>query len=637
VTAGIEPKHKPAAAWSKDRRFREAAAKVLNEGWSQAKAAEFYGVSRNQLSVRMRKTRTEHELRMAQATAAIAARAGVGLDGVLNPLGIDERRRVPPPEDFDRMYFGHFICPDCGVRHDSPGFHSEIRSMLNDPTVRRGGINVPPYHAKTTVTSVRDTIRKLTMNPNYRRIIVSKSTKFAETINISISELLTNTQLYEGAERNLIEDWGPFRTGSEKWNNSEIYIHHRVTSEKDPNVFACGVGTQIYGRRCDDMVFDDIATLENQRNPERVVNMLEWIDKEALTRMGKSGGAYWVGTRVHPGDIYSVLAKRLGYRWIRYPLILDEDAELTLWPEHFPFEQALVHREEMSARDFALVMMNHEMPGLGASFSPEIVEPCFDPERTIGHHLPGWRLIGGVDPAGGGKGSGVTSFFLVGIDPRTGMRYIIDHHAVKSMKAPEIKSTMLDWSNQYPIYEWRVESNGVQSNLIQYNDDIIRPLANMGVKVSPHYTDGRKWDPQFGVESMAPLFSSNMISIPWANGPSRMKMQPYIEELYSFPLGATSDRVMSHWFAEIGCRDILRRASLPLFDSRTERWPNRIKRKRMVVDFANREVRRVPLSEQTMGRLMGTRRTVGRPAVHSVAVDVEMPPGTKYVNVGGQE
>ena len=550
---------------------------------------------------------------------------------------VNERRRVPVGDEFDRVYFdGLSDCPDCLVHHVSPPFHSEMRRLMNDPDIKRLGFNLPPYHAKSTVITVRNTVERITQNPNYRRIIVSKSIDFARTLMVGIQDLLTNRELYENCQRNLIDDWGPFRTGEkgERWNQSAMYVTGRTSAQKDPTVIVLGVGGQIYGRRADDIVFDDIATVANQSNPENVVKMLEWTDKEALSRIGKAGKATWVGTRVHGGDIYGYLQKRLGYTWLRYPLIIDEENERTLWPEHFPYSQAMVHRGEMAARDFALVYMNHELPGFGASFTPENVEPCFDFSRPVGAFDSKWRLIAGLDPAGGGAGGGVTSAVLYGVDMSTGMRFIVDHHAQQGMRAPELKELMFDWSDRYPVYAWRVENNAVQSNLVQFNEDITRPLAQRGTRVEGHVTTSNKWDPIVGVESLAPLFSSGLISIPWANAPSRQLMQPLVDELYTFPIGTKQDRVMSLWFAELGVRNIMKRAAMPLFDQRAEGWPNRVKRNRRIVDFADSTVERVGLHDQTTMRVMRNRRVVGRLTGHNTPLPLQ-PIRTPMINVQG--
>tara|TARA_B100000029_G_scaffold203765_1_gene201812 strand:+ start:977 stop:2863 length:1887 start_codon:yes stop_codon:yes gene_type:complete len=621
---------KPHKRWSKQRRFDAAVLRVLDDGWTQVEAAKEYDVSRQHLNKKVKETRLEREVRVDEAKAKIK----------ISPLGLNEERRVGTFEEFDQRYFGHWICPDCDKHHDMPDFHRDMAEACQGD-YNRVVINLPPYHSKSTNVTVKDTIYSLVKNPNLRTLIVSKSLPFARTFLYSMNELLCNPDLYEGAAGNLIDDWGPFKPeGSQAvWNQEQIYVAGRMTAEKDPTVQVLGVGAQIYGRRADVIKFDDVATLDNQRNPERVQDMLEWMDKEALSRIGKKGKAIWVGTRVSPGDVYSTLANRPAYKVLRYSCITDDNNEEVLWGDHFPYEQAIIHRSEMRPADFQLVYQNVDIPGLGASFTQEMLDECKDSSRTIGHYQSDWRLIAGLDPAGGNKDSGYTAFSLVGVDLRTGKRYLVDQVAVKSMKAPQMKDQIIAWTEKYPLFEWRVENNGLQSQLVQYNTEIIQYLAKKGVRVVPHTTHKNKWDPQFGVESIAPLMTAEMFSIPWGNAPTCKMFQPCIEEFVAFPMGMVSDRVMSTWFADLGCRDLLSRAHLPMFNERMK-VPNRIRRRRHVVDFQNQEARRVNLADQRGGHMSrgqwGYRRqTLGTPQAHEAVEEYDEDKGPKFVNVEG--
>lgn len=617
--------------WSTQRRYERAIKGVLDEGWTISEAARKLGINRSNLSVRVKAARKERE--EAERKAAEEMAAGK------RAVWVRQERRVGTFEEFFNTYFTNWVCPDCQVHHDMPDFHREIIDAIESDE-RRIVVNLPPYHSKSTLVTVWHTVYEICRNPNSRTIIVSKSAPFAKSFLHAIKDILSVPELYQDSQRNLIEDWGPFMPESGGWSEYEIYVQNRTGAEKDPTVLSMGYGGQIYGRRADTIKFDDIATLENQRNPERVAQMIEWLNKEALSRIGKSGQAIWVGTRVAPGDIYSVLTQRPGYKVIRYSALLDEATQQVLWPEHFPYEQVLTHRSEMSAADFQLVYQNVSVPGLHASFTQEMMDEAKDTSRVIGHYLPGWRLIAGLDPAGGNKDSGATAMVLLAVDLDTGMRFVVDAVSEKGMKAPRMRDLMLEWTDRYPIYEWRVESNGVQSQLIQYNEEIIRALALKGVRVNPHYTTGKnKWDPEFGVESMAPLFSANLVSIPWGNAQAAQRFQPMIEEFVAFPMGITSDLVMAFWFAELGIRDVLQRAHMPLFNERMRRrWPARIKRRARVVDFENREIRPVTLEDQRLGHLTrgqrGYRRmTVGNPTRHSDVREFEPGPPERPMNV----
>jgi hypothetical protein len=105
-----------------------------------------------------------------------------------------------------------------------------------------------------------------------------------------------------------------------------------------------------------------------------------------------------------------------------------------------------------------------------------------------------------------------------------------------------------------------------------------------------------------------------MVSIPWGNAPSARTFQPLTEELLAFPMGRTSDRVMSLWFTHIASKEVLERPHLPMFDERM-RVPKRVRARRQIVDFSANQVSRVPLHNQRAGHLSRMGQTLARPTV----------------------
>lgn len=636
-----EPQHKPAKQWTTKRRYEAAIKGVLDDGETLNEMSRKFGVDRSHLTQRVADARDARQRRAQKAREELAKDRA-------ERLGVDDE--FPSFKEFWDTYFAGTICPDCGVHHEFPEFHHEMIDASLDPTIRRLVINLPPYHAKTTCISVWRTIYKLCQNPGYRIIIVSKSQDFARVIVSAIKQYLTNHDVYIDAQRDLIDDYGPFHAAGSKntWSSTELRIDTRIDAEKDPNVVALGAGGQIYGRRAEDILFDDFATLENCGTPDAVSKLMGWVDKEALSRIGKNGKAIWVGTRLNGHDPYGILTKRNGYKVIRKSCIVDENEEQTLWPEHFPFSQAAVHRDEMSIADWQLVYQNVDTMGASASFPPEAIEQAKDPDRALGHYEPHWTLVGGVDPAGGKKDSGYTAITVMGIDLATGKMYLVDQIAQKSMPAFAMKDTMLALSEEYPIRVWRCEDTGLQSQLFQYNRELVQELAHKGVRIEGHttgaYGKAGKWDPQFGVESMAPLFTADLFSIPWATPGTQAQLQPLIEELLGFPLSAIFDRVMSMWFAYLGCKSRLEAGHMPMFSERsTKRWPARVRRRRRVINFAEGRVDPVPLHQQRTGLSMTPhtgaqtahrRAVVGRPAMpHPDETHWVEPETVQMVNV----
>src|SRR3546814_12260036 len=56
------------------------------------------------------------------------------------------------------------------------------------------------------------------------------------------------------------------------------------------------------------------------------------------------------------------------------------------------------------------------------------------------------------------------------------------------LKAPMLKAQLFEWPERYywSLRELRVESNGLQSQLVQYNDAINQRMTAKGVRVCPH-------------------------------------------------------------------------------------------------------------------------------------------------------
>lgn len=572
-----------------NRRMEEALTLVL-DGMTISEAARHTGIARQKLSPKVKSHReamVEQEARSAAARTERAATTNLNLElAPITPSSVvtNEIRRVPPIAEFVRTYFGAVICPDCDVHHTVPGYQDEILDKMTDPSVKRLLVNVPPYHSKSTTGTVYTTIYELCRDPNSRTAVISKSHTMAERFVRQIAEHLSNPDLYEHSAANLIDDWGPFCSGSLPWSKNGFFVSGRNSPEKDPSVSGYGIGTQIYGTRFDRIICDDIADLRNQKNPDLVAEMLVQITQEFQSRVGRSGKLMILGTRVSPGDIYSYLKDLPGYEIIRRSCILDEESGLTLWPEHFGMADAQLQRDSMSLEQFELVYQNSDMPGFGASFTQDQLTKSHDEDRAVGHVPQGTALVLGLDLAGAGATAGYTAGVMLGIDLSTGKYYLVDLFNHKQMKAPQMKDQVLDWASTYPMRELWAEGNGLQTQLTQYNQELVGPLSNKNIRLATPVTTGQnKWDPNFGVESMATLYHNGNISTPWVDQISRKRFAELENQLMQFPMGR-SDLVMAMWLAYRGCRDLYQRAAMPAFDPRTSKWPGRIRRRRRVFD-----------------------------------------------------
>jgi hypothetical protein len=237
-------------------------------------------------------------------------------------------------------------------------------------------------------------------------------------------------------------------------------------------------------------------------------------------------------------------------------------------------------------------------------FNEEHLKKCHDEERHIGHVPRGTTLFVGIDPAGAGEHAGHTAMVCLALDQRTGLRYLVDIVNAKQMRAPQLKDQIFDWATMYRPREIIVEANGLQSQLVQYNQELLHPLTEAGIRVTGHITHGGrgrggKADHEFGVQAMAPMFYNGQISLPWADIESRRRVSELETQLMRFPYGLKSDVVMALWFAWSATKDFQRSQLIEPFDATgTADWPSWAKQDRRVWDPATGQDRAANWHEQ---------------------------------------
>jgi hypothetical protein len=459
-------------------------------------------------------------------------------------------------------------------------------------------INTPPEHAKSTALTVNYVTWRIVQDPNIRILIISKTQDMAKKFLLSIKERLAENEAYT----DLQQAFGPpggFAEGAASWTADKIYVAGRDSGEKDPTVQAVGIGGHIYGSRCDLAIMDDCV---DHTNHQQFESQIDWIQNQVGSRVADAGGRMLlIGTRMETVDLYSEILKPQYYlegespwTYLTQPAVLEyaDDPKdwVTLWPKtnRPPVTIAarkLVTQDEeglwpmwdgpalsrkrrkMRARNWSLVYMQDQVAD-DAVFKMEDVQGCIDKARYPGrlfdgqsghrkYGMEGLTVLAGLDPAA----AGCTAMVVIGLDRRTGVRWLLDVINKRGMPPHELRAEMFRLTERYGVTEWRVEKNAYQASLIQ--DQQIRTfLAARGCLITGHHTDAKKWDPDFGVASMATLFEG------WRDGrnlirlPSQTQSEPVrtlVEQLVSwFPETKNlTDTVMALWFAEIRCRELM--------------------------------------------------------------------------------
>lgn len=439
-------------------------------------------------------------------------------------------------------------------------------------------------------------------NPNVRIIIVSKTAQMAKKFLGAVKDRLgSNSRQFA----QLKDDYAPvdgFDGNGAIWRQDMIYINPDLRSrgEKDPTVEALGIGQQIYGARADLIILDDCVVSENAHEFEKQIH---WIQKEVLSRLERDGKLLVVGTRLMAQDLYSEIRKPVWYAsgespwtYLTQPAVLedseDPDDWVTLWPRTNVEPQNLgkgvappgedgmwpmwdgealsVVRNRMSAENWARVYMQAQVSE-AMTFTQAMIDGCTNELRVPGPMVEGRRghrplgmaglyVIAGLDPAPTNYSAAV----VLGVDRTSGQRYLLDVWNKYSALPSEIREMVKAWTLRYGIMEWRIEENGLNKYISQ-DEEIVRWCRARGTQVQGHMTNQNKWDPQFGVATMANLFlgydrGAALIELPSRRGYSAI--QSLVEELLTwYPTPGQKnmpkqDCLMALWFAELRARTI---------------------------------------------------------------------------------
>lgn len=457
--------------------------------------------------------------------------------------------------------------------------------------------NLPPEHAKTTSITINYAVYRICMDPNVRIIIVSKTQDMAKKMLYAIKTRLTHPKYSD-----MIAQYAPsggFDKDSEAWNQNMIYISDsaRDSGEKDPTVQALGIRGHIYGARADLIILDDCVDLTNAHEYEK---QIDWIQSEVISRISSTGALLVVGTRLASKDLYSELRQddrypdeKSPWTYLAMPAVLefadDEPDWVTLWPRSnqpeagakgvdldpgpdglFPKwdgPRLSKKRKRVSPRAWAMVYMQKQVAD-DAVFDPDAVKHAINGNRLTGlipkgmvgcrkEGMDGLIILAGMDPAT----AGATAAVVVGLDPKSQKRYVLDVYNKPGTKPDEIRDLIRNWTDRYAITEWRIEKNGFQGFLV--HDREINDYCNArGTLIKPHFTGSNKHDADFGVASMTTLFAgwdtdTQLIELPSTARSEAAKSM--VEQLVTWapnlPKTQKQDIVMALWFAELACRD----------------------------------------------------------------------------------
>jgi len=465
-------------------------------------------------------------------------------------------------------------------------------------------INVPPEHAKSTTFTVNYVVWKIHKSPDIRVVLVSKGAQLAKDFLYEIKQKLTSS-LY----REMHIAFGPRDENGEpngwqdpdgSWTNDRIYVRGKNENgiQKDPTVQAMGIKGQIYGRRADIVILDDIIDADNSREVEgqqrkinRDIESRLPSDEDVKNGVAESNLIAVLGTRVAPMDIYRVLNDTVDgdfqkvWSYFRMPAVLDygtgeSKTWTTLWPEKWPGTSLARRRLDAGWNlYFQQLDVDDDM-----TFKAEAVNASINGKRFPGPmtaegagHRPngmsGLYLSIGFDPAA----SGNSAMIVAGFDRESMKRWVIDGWNKRNATAQQIIEQFKDFTDKYRPNEWVIEKNAVQRFIAQL-PELVDYARARGCRIREHHTTDNKFDPDWGVSTMGPLFDScvewseerktwtktgkGLIELPstrqnqWVND---LVQQLTIWQPEGMAQKQKTDLVMALWFTHIAFMDQINR------------------------------------------------------------------------------
>ena len=520
---------------------------------------------------------------------------------------------------FRHRYFGRWSAPwaeDAAAKLDEL-FATDHREYVV--------INIHPGVGKTTL--LHDWCAHRTVRDRWIRGLWGSSTQTLATRGTQrLRKTLEKTTTVKARDRDkdagyavdaagvLAADYGRFRplNNSDVWRAEMFTVEQfdsDMTDEKEATWAAFGRDTEELGWRADTIVWDDLVTYRSTRSSvEQMEGFQEWFDNEAETRLEPGGLFVLMGQRLGAGDLYRYCLNKIVdeididdddtartplYHHIVYRAHDEERCggqhdELEPWPKsclldphRFSWKQA--RREMRDPQRWETVFQQGDAAGMDVlvqklwldggtdPITREVHVGCFD-QRAVCER-----------PAVEGK---LTSYITVDPSPtrwwsiqqwayhaESEQRFLIDLYRAK-LQAPEF----LDWTHGTQewtgvLHEWVlrgekiglpvkvvvVEQNAAQRFLLQY-EHVKRWMRQHDVRILGHNTHENKTDEKFGVQTIGSLYRRGLVRLP---GKSRPQIKPLVQEVTTYPHGATDDCVMSQWMGEFNLRHIVEASTPP--------------------------------------------------------------------------
>lgn len=467
-------------------------------------------------------------------------------------------------------------------------------------------INAPPGTGKSTTFThdiplwllVRDRTIRIMLGSEASGIATSYARRLRATLSRRTPLKATGRDLKLGlafdADASLITDFGEFRPGNDQiWRAGEFTVIQPDgdTDEKEATVTAYGRDSEFLGGRFDVVIWDDVVTVANMRTERSKLDLFEWWDTLAETRVEPGGVFILQGQRIAAGDLYrycidkkeidgSPTYQHIKYRAHDEAKCIGTHFSTASWPDSCVLDHRRLPYSKLAAikeRDGRLYEVVYQQGDVNPDTT--LVDRVWieGGEDDVGRVWPG--NIGGLIGAVPEACKDGTSWSVMTVDPSPtkwwGICWMVFHpttqtrHLVRAERRKMPQNSLLDldlatgeftgiadqWRREaleigVPLDLMFVERNAAQRFMLQ-STIWTEWTSRYGVPIVPHETHMNKTDPQYGLSSLVGPLKAGLYRFPDKGPPHDLGVvERLFHELTHYPAVEDSDLLMALWFFE---------------------------------------------------------------------------------------
>lgn len=455
------------------------------------------------------------------------------------------------------------LIPDNQTINDSPEFHRELCSMLDNVSVEGVGKvawGAPRGHAKSAYLSNAFPLHQIVFNKRKFILVLSETDAISRSFVELVSEQLKFNQ-------KLREDFGELLSPSKQENLKDNLSSFETTT--GILVENSSISKQLRGKRNgvyrpDLVICDDLESSKNTNTPELRQKNLDWFNSVLLPIGSPKKTAYLVvGTMVHKDSLLKSIMERSDFQshlysaivspperedlWQEYSILLKDGEDIAdkfyeenkhemdkgvevLWENHLDYKELMKIKFNSTSKSFASEYMNNPVLQEDSIFNDFTY---FEAEqyREIEHRLEfysAWDIAYGKN-----KRSDYNAIVTIARDLYTNEIYVVQAWAEKCPASRGLEKA-IETIKEFKPKIFVVESVGGQFELYQQLQRRVIKENLTRTRIKPLTTNKAHGNKHARIESLEPYVRSGQLKF-------RRTQKLLLEQLEMFPFGNHDD------------------------------------------------------------------------------------------------